>query len=131
MRGIFSIFLFLLSVASAQAAHLNLAWDPNGEGDLAGYRIYYGISSGEYINFVDVGKVQTYTLDNLMDGVTYYIAITAYDTAGNESDFSGEVAGIGVPDVDGDSPTDSDVDSNVVGESKEGGCFVSALTIGS
>jgi len=46
--------------------------------------------------FVDVGNVTTYRLDNLLDGVTYYVALTAYDTEGHESALSQEVSGLGV-----------------------------------
>ena len=101
MRRILAIIpllcLLSLSGCDEEAAYLDLAWDPNQEPDLAGYRIYYGTSSREYIDFVDVGNVTTYRFDNLLADVTFYIAVTAYDTADNESDFSEEVSGVGVP----------------------------------
>ena len=68
-----------------------LIWDPNTEPDLAGYKLYYGLSSGNYPYIVDVGNQTTYTLSNLEVGKTYYIAATAYTTAGLESDYSNEV----------------------------------------
>jgi len=37
-----------------------------------------------------VGKVQRYTFQNMSPG-DYYFVITAYDAAGNETDFSPEV----------------------------------------
>lgn len=79
-----------------QTCYLDLAWDANQEADLAGYKVYYGTSSREYINFIDVGNVTTYRLDDLLEDMTYYIAVTAYDISGNESDFSEEVSGLGV-----------------------------------
>lgn len=105
MRGILLIiailcFLPFPGCEEESGPYLDLAWDANQEPDLAGYRVYYGTSPRDYINFVDVGNVTLYRLDNLMEGVAYFIAVTAYDTAGNESDFSEEVSGIGVvPDV--------------------------------
>lgn len=51
---------------------------------------YYGASSLEYTDVREVGNVRTYTLQNLPAG-TYYFAITAYDSAGNETAFSPEV----------------------------------------
>jgi hypothetical protein len=57
--------------------------------DLAGYKIYYGTSSGNYTKSVDVGNVTTYTMKNLPTG-TVHFALTSYDKAGNESDFSDE-----------------------------------------
>jgi hypothetical protein len=59
--------------------------------DLSGFNIYYGKSSLSYSERIDTGNVRTYTLENLPSG-TYYLAITAYDSAGNETDFSPEVA---------------------------------------
>ncbi len=47
---------------------------------------------------MDVGDVTTYRLDSLLLDVTFYIAIRAYDSTGNESDFSEEVSGMGVID---------------------------------
>ncbi len=75
-----------------------LAWDPNTEEDLAGYKIHIGASSHTYSQIIDVGHVTTYTVSNLSDGQTYYAAITAYDIYGNESGFSNEVSTtIGAP----------------------------------
>jgi hypothetical protein len=59
--------------------------------DLAGYKLYYGESSGKYTTPIDVGKSATYTLQGLEVGHTYYIAVSAYDTAGNESALSAEL----------------------------------------
>jgi hypothetical protein len=88
------ILTALFSFTSADsAAQINLAWDPNTESDLAGYRVYYGIASGTYGTPADVGNVTAYTLNGLTPGVTYYIAVTAYDTAANESGYSNEVSG--------------------------------------
>jgi hypothetical protein len=83
----------LLFTSLDSAAQINLAWDPNTETDLAGYRVYYGIASGTYGAPADVGNVTAYTLNGLTPGVTYYIAVTAYDTVANESGYSNEVSG--------------------------------------
>src|SRR5688572_23154476 len=65
-----------------------LVWDPNAETDLAGYKVYSGTASRQYSSVVDVGKATQYTLPNLAQGTTYFFALTAYNTAGLESDFS-------------------------------------------
>jgi len=99
------LFLYLLlalvislnsSVAFSGVA--KLSWNApttNGDGtplsDLAGYRVYYGTSSGNYSQNIDAGNVTTYTVANLTDGLTYYFATTAYDAGGNESGYSNEV----------------------------------------
>ncbi len=77
-------------------AYLDVAWDANQDPDLAGYRLYYGTSSREYTNSLDVGNVTSFRLNDLREGVTYFIALTAYDRMGNESDFSEEVSGMGL-----------------------------------
>jgi len=80
-----------------------LSWNANTESDLAGYRIYYGISPrtdkcppGGYPGKIDIGKTDTpdkptYTLKELENGKTYYFSISSYDTSGNESCFSDEM----------------------------------------
>ena len=90
--GLIGIGLLLGLPAAATAGSVSLAWDPNTETDLAGYQLYYGQSSGNYQFTVDVGNQTTYTLSGLADGQTYYFAVTAYDTSGNESNFSSEVS---------------------------------------
>lgn len=59
--------------------------------DLAGYKIYLGTSSGAYTTTVDVGNSTTYSMTGLDVNKTYYYAVTAYDTSGNESNYSTEV----------------------------------------
>jgi len=63
---------------------------------VAGYRVYWGSSSGSYSQAhgagVNTGSTTSYTVTGLTVGRTYYFAVTAYDAAGNESAFSGEVS---------------------------------------
>ena len=64
-------FLFLLPLfltGSAYSAQMALAWGPNNEPGVAGYRIYYGLLSDKYSNSVDAGKRTSYTLSNLEGG---------------------------------------------------------------
>src|SRR3990172_5514676 len=66
---------------------------------LAGFKIYYGTSSEDYTVGKDVGLTATpdapeYVLNGLNSGTLYYFAVTAYDTSGNESGFSGEVSNL-------------------------------------
>src|SRR3989338_987816 len=61
--------------------------------DLAGYKVYYGTSSGSYTTPIEVGKdVTTYAVKTLSAGTTYYFTVTAYNEIGNESDYSTEVS---------------------------------------
>ncbi len=68
--------------------------------DLAGFKVYDGSSFGNYTMVTDVGSLTEFTTDPLPAG-TYYFSVTAYDTSGNESDFSNQV----VATVTGDQST--------------------------
>ena len=83
-----AILLTLAQVGSA--AEITLAWDSNAESDVAGYKVYYGTASGKYTYSVNVGNVTETTLN--VSKKKYYIALTAYDTYGNESAYSNEVS---------------------------------------
>jgi len=87
----FSLTLIFFLSAPVQSAQVTLQWDPNLEADLAGYRVYYGTSTGNYSHSLDVGMTTTCTISNLQDGMPYYFAATAYDSALAESEFSSEV----------------------------------------
>jgi uncharacterized ParB-like nuclease family protein len=81
--------------ASPSTANVTLTWSANVESDLAGYKIYVGTNSGTYSfpgsPFV-IGKVASYSISNLPKGQTYYFALSAYDSASNESPLSAEVS---------------------------------------
>jgi PKD repeat protein len=75
---------------NAFAGQVNLGWDAS-TGPVAGYRVYYGTASGNYTSQIDAGAATTATVASLADGATYYFAVKAYDSVGNESGFSNEV----------------------------------------
>ena len=87
-------FSTLLFSQFALAAQVRLAWDPNTESDVAGYKIYYGTSPQSYTGSVDVGNVTSYTLTGLKKGETCYVTVTAYNTSGSESGYSSGVSGV-------------------------------------
>ena len=112
-------FLFLIQltltpsfspkIVYAYEVQLTLTWNPNDESGLAGYKIYYGISSGIYEATVDVGNNTSCALTGLEEGVIYYCAVTAYDRDDNESEFSEEVFDlVPITDSDGDGISDND-----------------------
>jgi hypothetical protein len=70
--------------------------------DIAGFRLHYGPTSGTYAFTKTVGPQPTYALSGLEPGQTYYIAVMAYDSVGNESHLSDEVA-VTVTATDGQS----------------------------
>ncbi|MBI5588815.1 MAG: PKD domain-containing protein [Deltaproteobacteria bacterium] len=95
-----TLFLFIcLNSSAVFAGTATLSWTApttNADGtaltDLAGYKVYYGTSTGNYTQTINVGNVMTYQVASLTDGGTYYFSVTAYDTAGNESGYSTEVS---------------------------------------
>lgn len=87
LQIIYSIYTVLFSLESVL-----VLWQPNSEPDLAGYRIYYGLRSGDYLHVIDVGNNTSWLINDLTSGNTYFFAVTAYDKSGNESDFSEEVS---------------------------------------
>jgi hypothetical protein len=78
----------------ALLASLTLAWDPNTEPDIAGYKLYCGEASGRYIASIDVGNVTQFqpTLKNLNPGDKAFFVVSAYNTSGLESGYSNEVS---------------------------------------
>ncbi len=94
---IISVIVFGCGGDVKSSAVITVSWIPtttNADGsqltDLAGYRIYYGTSSGQYTSSIDVGNTTAFEITNLAPG-RYYIAGTAYDLSGNESIFSNEI----------------------------------------
>lgn len=112
------LLIMLLGPAFAYAGNVSLTWGvptTNTDGspltDLAGYKIYYGIASGNHSTTINVGNVTTYTITGLTDGVTYYFTGTAYNTQGAESDFTPEIS-MTVQTVDTTPPVLSGVYAN-------------------
>jgi len=76
---------------------ITLSWaspETNDDGspidDLAGFKVFYGKGSKNYMNSVDVGSLNEATINNLTTG-TWCFSTTAYDFSGNESSPSNEV----------------------------------------
>ena len=91
MKKLFTILAILAIAGIAQAATVQVTWNPNTEPDLSGYKLYHGTASGQYGEPVDVGNVTEHVMEiTPQHGATYYFALTAYDTSGNESGYSDE-----------------------------------------
>jgi hypothetical protein len=109
MRTLFryvSMLIIVLSVASCggggggggvTTGTATLSWtaptlNDNGTAltDLAGFKIHYGTSPGVHPLTIDAGNVTTIQVASLTTGHTYYFVVTAYNTAGIESDPSNE-----------------------------------------
>jgi hypothetical protein len=100
-KAVTALPAFAITVAAAVATNnVSVSWTPptqNSDGstltDLSGYKIHYGTASGSYSGSVTVANagLTRYDLDSLPKG-KIFIAMTAVNTAGAESDFSKEVA---------------------------------------
>jgi hypothetical protein len=147
-----------------------LAWDANTEEDLDGYEVYIRTPNSDYELIGDVYVDELADPDNPMvtvtnlyngapadsaipavnvsglvmeDGETYYLALTAFDTQGNSSDFSDEIclevtgSSVAACNVVYNSPSSSapdSVDQSSVSSSVDqssggggGGCFISSI----
>jgi hypothetical protein len=98
-KAVTALPAFAVTVAAAVATNgVEVSWTPptqNNDGstltDLSGYKIHYGTASGNYTDSVAVDNagITRYSLASLPKG-TVFIAMTAVNKAGAESDFSKE-----------------------------------------
>jgi len=89
--GVVSFFI-LLHIPAHAGQNVDLAWDPSLDPTVVGYKIYYGVVSGTDTNVVDVGNATSVTIPDLVEGMTYFFAATAYNMLGVESIFSNELS---------------------------------------
>jgi hypothetical protein len=135
LRFLSSLTLSLILALFATPVHstdVTLAWDPNSEPDLAGYKLYYktessgppydGTGAIEGDSPIDVGDVTEFTIRGLTDGVTYFFVVTAHDTEGLESDCSNE--------VNTDPSLDTSLSISTNSAESVSGCFIATAGLG-
>jgi hypothetical protein len=94
-------FSIRVDAAVPQTGSFSLSWTapvtrsdgtPLSLADIAGFRIYYGDSSGNYPNSVNIpdGTAQAATVSDVPVG-THSVVMTTYDVNGRESDYSAEI----------------------------------------
>jgi len=132
------VFLALLILplypSPCLAKKVTLGWDANPEPDLAGYVVYRNVGSpGPPYKYDDTVPEDDLadplnpmvTITGLSEKKEYYIAVTAYDSEGNESAFSDDVC---VKIVNSVIENCSASISAISGSSKSGGggggCFI-------
>ena len=91
-----------VSVVQSNNGTALLSWTPpteNTDGselqDLAGYKIYYGPSSGNYCNSITILIADSASLSYLVEDLAnsgWYFVMTAFNSVGIESDYSEEVS---------------------------------------
>jgi len=90
LLSVVSASLVLGTLSNAHAAQASLIWDYTAPG-AAGFALYCGTSSGNYVNRYDVGNMTSYTITGFADGATYFCSAVAYDASKQESPYSNEV----------------------------------------
>jgi len=89
---ILALLIFVLPQTAHAVVSVTLAWNPNNEEDLAGYRVYHR-EEGQTYNYSSPaweGTETTCTIEDLDDTATHYFVAKAFDLAGNDSDDSVE-----------------------------------------
>jgi hypothetical protein len=121
--GLLILLFVILSllVPAAHAGDVTVAWDPNPEPEVAGYKIYFGTTPGSYTVSMNAGNITSMVISGLEAGVTYYFAAVAYDSSGNESGFSNEISYV--------VPTGASADTSSSGSGS--GCFIATAAFGS
>jgi hypothetical protein len=89
MKKLISLILLFVITITTIGASVTLAWDPNSEPDVAGYRLYYGTNG--FGTVVNCGNVTNYSISDLLPGHTYSFYATCYNTSGLESEPSNVV----------------------------------------
>lgn len=103
MRRILTLFtiigslLFTVSLHAATKTSVTIGWSPSTSQNVAGYMVYYGTSSGNYITAVPVSNVTNVTINGLQVGTKYYFAATSRDSSGNQSAYSPEISDLVAP----------------------------------
>ncbi len=80
-------------LSNAGDASVSLDWGDNTESDFASYNVYRSQSSGTYGAALATGLTSSDYIDfTALNGVTYYYAVTAVDSLGNESEIVNETS---------------------------------------
>ena len=88
------------NLVSPGSGSATVSWTPpdqraDGTGlpmaEIGGYRIYYGKTSGNYPNLVDIPDLTVQEFTVTLPGGIYFFVMTTYDADGRESVFSSPV----------------------------------------
>lgn len=133
---LFGFLITLLWSTSVLSADVTLAWDPNSEPDLEGYGVYfrkgtpgppYELAGNLALADITNDDAPFFIVSGLEKGFRYYFAVTAYDTAGNESTYSSAVcADVGDTITACPAASSSSASGSGGGGGGGGGCFISA-----
>ncbi len=93
------LITLFLSATSAFPASITVWWDRNPEPDIAGYHVHWRLpEETTFHTSIDLEDTmhdpleRSFTIVGLEEGKTYYVGVTAYDFAGQESEMSPLIA---------------------------------------
>jgi hypothetical protein len=118
----------LESVQSGEG-NLKLAWEPPGDDDLQGFKVYCRKKGAENWNsprIITSSSEKTYQISGLDNYTTYEVQVVAFDGAGNESD--GSIILEGTPETINDF---YEFYKGSGGQEQGGYCFVATAAFGS
>jgi hypothetical protein len=84
------------------AGEFSVKWNPAP--GASGYRVYYGVQSGVYTGSITT-PTNSGTITGLNDCQTYYVAVKAFNAAGESPRFSNELMGWSHPSVTSTTPS--------------------------
>lgn len=89
----FSILLTLIGCCISMQAErqVSMAWDASSDTNVTDYIVHYGVRSRTYSREASSSGQTSLSINGLQDGVTYYFAVTAVASSGQESDLSEEL----------------------------------------
>jgi hypothetical protein len=97
LSALLAVALLLMASTLASARTVTLRWTHSNPSNVAGFVIYYGLSSANYTTVIDVPPLQPdaqgiFTFDiGVPDDATIYVTVTARDSADQESSYSNEL----------------------------------------
>lgn len=78
---------------TTQGGTAYLGWDALASSELAGYNVYYGATSGQYLQRKSLDRSETtLSIRGLPEGTVYFFAIRGVNPSGVETQFSSEVS---------------------------------------
>jgi fibronectin type 3 domain-containing protein len=93
-----TLALVIHPITAAAAPSISLAWDPNLESNLDGYKIYRSTQSGVFnsspLNGTSLLKTESFIDVAVQAGQTYYYVVTAVSVDGTESTPSNQVQAV-------------------------------------
>src|SRR5689334_23057076 len=82
LQGTLATIPLLCSLNTFGQSSVTLGWNPSTSTTVVSYKLYYGVASRTYTNWVDAGASNLVTVAALQNGTRYFFAATAVDNLG-------------------------------------------------